>query len=110
VLKHLVRSYGKLPSVWIGVLATALANIILKGVVALVVAQIIIAILSGKRSASENVLFLFIMLASATMLGVVGDYIFVKGTDARYKDLVGFFHRDLMMKDVGFSGMKRLVR
>jgi ABC-type multidrug transport system fused ATPase/permease subunit len=102
VLKHLVRSYGKLPSVWIGVLATALANIILKGVVALVVAQIIIAILSGKRSASENVLFLFIMLASATMLGVVGDYIFVKGTDARYKDLVGFFHRDLMMKDVGF--------
>jgi ATP-binding cassette subfamily B protein IrtB len=99
---HFGRSYGRLPSVWIGILGTVLANIILKGIIALVVAQIIVAILNGNPSAFAFVSLLLLMLVSATVLGAIGDYVFVRGTDARYKDLVGFFYRDLMVKDVGF--------
>src|SRR5689334_6210757 len=98
-LRHLANTYGRLPSVWCGIVCTALANVILSGAATLVVAQLVVVIIERRSTGTLYLVLLLSLLLAAVLLAGVGDYIFVRGTDARYKYLVGRFYRDLMRKD-----------
>lgn len=93
VFGHIAKSYGGLPGVWVGFLAAATSYVLLYGMLAVSVTELLLAAL-GRAPADAGSLAAksFLILAASAVLALLGNYAFVKSTDLRYSHLVGSYY------------------
>ena len=109
VLRHVARSYGTLPGVWVGFFASAAAYVLLYGALAVAVAEFLLAALTqttGEPGALA-LKILFVLSVSGT-LALVGNYAFVRSTDLRYASLVGQYYSSVAFSNLGKLQAERM--
>ncbi len=100
--RHLFQTYGRLPSVWIGMIFGALAQCILKIGIPITTAFWLTELIFHGEYLVDALVLIAALYVTALFLEYLGGYIFVKGTDAAYEHLVGRFHDAAMAKEVRF--------
>lgn len=117
VLRHIAKSYGSLPGVWVGFFVSMIAYVLLYGLLAVVVAEFLLAVLmrTGADTGLLTVKMLAVIALSASF-SLLGDYAFVRSTDQRYAALVSK-HYSLVasasgrkLQAVGLDKVKNLFR
>ena len=103
VYKHLLKTYGDLPLLWIGVVAEVIKNILLRIVVVIMMAVIASNLVAGNIEAAKQNTFIFILVyIVGTFIGVGGELLSVWTTDKRYKKLLANYYQKIISKDLSF--------
>jgi ATP-binding cassette subfamily B protein len=103
VYKHLLKTYGDLPLLWIGIALEILRVLIQKVFLVLSMSYVAVDIATNNISAakSHTILFVVIYIFSA-VLGATGELIAIRTTDRRYKILLINYYQKLVGKDMSF--------
>lgn len=99
---HLLKAYGTTKAVWVGILLTAASHFILKILVPIAATMWIVSITSGTDRLISGIATIAALFVVSISFAYIGDYIFVRYTDARYEVLVSEFYDNLMGKDISF--------
>jgi len=102
VTAHLLRSYGTTPAVWGGLLMTLASEVTNKVAVPISIASWITALTFDSQHALTWAVITALLFLLTVGCGYLGDHIFVRRSDARYKVLVYTFYDKVMRKDASF--------
>lgn len=102
MLRHLYLSYGRVPGIWLGILATAIAQIIIRIAIPLIISAFVVSIFYENERELYYAFGFFVVYMFAIGLSYFADYIFIKYTDKRYEVLVGRFYDSLTARPVSY--------
>lgn len=103
VYRHLLKSYGDLPLLWIGFATETFRTLMQRVVVILVVSWIVADVTAGDIDAARQHIWLFMAVYIAgVIVGETGDLLAIRTTDKRYKALLMRYYRKLVGKDLSF--------
>ncbi|MBK7853714.1 MAG: ABC transporter ATP-binding protein [Bacteroidetes bacterium] len=103
VLKYVFSSYKQVPAIWLGFLSKLIENFFGKCVLVILFGKILASYIQGNNSATISLLILTsISLICVPLIGLIGEYFFVKYSDKQYRVLVEEFHSNLISKRISF--------
>jgi ATP-binding cassette subfamily B protein len=102
VIDHLLRTYGRAKSIWVGTAFTAASHIVSKIFVPMALATWVAEIAVSKVPSLAELPTIVLLYLGALLFGAVGDYVFVKRSDELYEKLVGRFYDLVIQQDAGF--------
>jgi ATP-binding cassette subfamily B protein len=103
VYKHLLKTYGNLPLLWIGIIAEIIKTILLRIVVVVMMALIASNLVAGDIEVAKRNTFIFVVVyIVGALIGVGGELLSVWTTDKRYKTLLANYYQRLISKDMSF--------
>ncbi len=103
VYRHLLRTFGRRPGIWIGVAAEVIRTLFQRVWVTIVVAHIASSLAAHNLGQARHyvLLFLAVYLIGA-VTGIVGDLIAVRAEDDEYEHQELVFYKKLTGKDMSF--------
>jgi len=103
VYLHLWRNYGRLPLLWVGMLAEILRTAIVRVVAPVLVVKVIISMTAGNSPVAVHTLcYFFVIYVAGAMIGAGGELLSIRVTDKRYKTLLLGYYSCLLKKDMAF--------
>jgi ATP-binding cassette subfamily B protein len=103
VYKHLLATYGKLPAMWLGVIAEIIRTVLLRVLIVLFIAQAASNIAAGDFEAAQmNAIMFTIFYVVGIVIGALGELLMVYTEDHEYGRLMIRYYQNLSTKDMSF--------
>jgi len=103
VYTYLLKTYGRLPLLWVSVAFETLRTLIQRIFSIIVLAWIATSVVKGDIDGAKRVIIYFvIMYAAGAVLGVIGQLLAIHATDKKYEELLLDYHKKLVSKDMSF--------
>jgi len=103
VYSFLLRSYGRRPGIWFGIVAEIIRTLLQRVVVTIIVAQLAADLASHNlASAQQHVLWFLVAYCGGALIGAAGDLVAVFTENSVYEKLGLAFYQKITGKDMSF--------
>lgn len=103
VYLHLLRTYGRNPGQWLGLIAEIIRTLFLRVWVIVIMAQATTAITAGdKDRAMQSILLLLVVQIVGAIIGLIGELVAIRSENIQYGKLMRAYHHKLTNKDMAF--------
>lgn len=103
VYKHLLRSYGRSKSQWVGLISEVIRTLMSRIWLTIIMAQLAASIAAGNTEAAKRYTYLFLMVSIvSSIISAVGELMAVRSENRIYNKLLLTFYRKLTGKDMAF--------
>lgn len=103
VYTEMLKTFGRKPGQWVGLLAELMRTMLLRVYVVVVMAQAASHLASGDfHQAKQSVLYFLVAYITGLLIGVAGDLISIQSENREYNRLLVIYHQKLTGKDMAF--------
>ena len=103
VYRHILRTYGRNPQIWLGYFAILIETFVVRVYVVIVMAQVASAIAAGDTdSAKLHTLYYLVAYIGGFIIGTLGQLLSIHADNAVYEKLMIAYHKKLIGKDMSF--------
>jgi ATP-binding cassette subfamily B protein len=103
VYKHLLLTYGRRPSIWIGLVLELIRSIVLRVLQPLIMAQVAAHLAASDFGGVQRyILYFLICSVLGSLIGAAGDLISLRTENDQYGQLIMEYYRKLTGKDMAF--------
>lgn len=109
VYKHLMRTYGYLPFIWLGALSEMMKGIVHRILSIFLLGSIVSYLLKGEYEVAQRYTIYFLLLyVAAEIVGAIGEFFAIRSSDQRYRGLTLDYYSKLLGKDISFYRSNQL--
>lgn len=103
VYKHLLNTYGRRASLWVGLVAEFVRVFIIRVYVVIIMAQVASHVASGNIEAAKRyTLYYLIAYIVGSVIGTLGELLSIRTENEQYEQLMISYHKKLIGKDMSF--------
>jgi ATP-binding cassette subfamily B protein len=103
IFEHLLNTYGRLPLLWICIIAEIIRTFALRIVPVLIIAKLVLNAVAGNVTGIKvNIIAFIIIYTAGALIGAIGELLAIRITDQRYQILLVHYYEKLIGKDMAF--------